>query len=112
MRNEAMHAVITCIMPAGLGRDVHNRLMREHGVLSASTHHARGLGSRRARRMVYEEKDVLVALVEDERADELFAFLHEAAGVGEPHAGLIFMTRAARGRGMAPFDFLEAMAAA
>ena len=97
MKPEPRHKTITCIMPAGGAREVHNRLMRERGVLSATTHHARGLGMgtmRRRRVLVAEQKDVLVALVEEARADELFAFLYEAARIGEPHAGLIFMSRA------------------
>jgi hypothetical protein len=105
MNPEQRYKTITCIMPAGRGREVHNRLMREHGVLSATTHHARGLGSgtmQRRRVLVGEEKDVLVVLAEAQRADELFAFLYEAARIGEPHAGLIFMSRAGWGHAMVP----------
>lgn len=96
MKAEARCKTITCIMPAGSGREVHNRLMREQGVLSATTHHARGVGTasmRRRRMFVAEEKDVLVALVEEARAEDLFWFLFDAARIGEPHAGLVFMIR-------------------
>jgi len=109
MRSEVEQRIITCIMPAGRGREIHNRLMRERGVLSATTHHARGVGSRRARRMVFEEKDVLVVMAEAASADELFAFLYEAAGIGAPHVGLIFMSRAGRGHAMVPLE-IEATA--
>ncbi len=96
MSAEPRYKTITCIMPAGRGREVHNRLMREQGVLSATTHHARGVGAgsmRRRRSFVAEEKDVLVALVEEAQAEHLFRFLYEAARVGESHAGLIFISR-------------------
>ena len=94
------YKTITCIMPAGCGREVHNRLMREQGVLSASMHHARGIGAstfRRRNSLVASEKDVLVALVEESRADDLFAFLFDVADIGKPHVGLMFMSRTGRG---------------
>lgn len=97
-------------MPAGRAREIHNRLLREQGVFSATTHHARGVGSgsmRRRRALVSEEKDVLVALVEAARADELFIFLYEAAHIGEPHAGIIFMTGAGAAHPMVPPIILE-----
>ncbi len=110
MKPEARCKTITCIMPAGRGREVHNRLMREHGVLSATTHHARGLGTdtmRRRRVLVGEEKDVLVALVLAARADELFAFLYEAAHIEEPHAGLLLMCHTPLAHTMTPPVVLE-----
>lgn len=106
---------ITCIMPAGRGREVHNRLMREQGVLSATTHHARGVGTgamQRRRALVAEEKDVLIVLVDAARADALFDFLYRAARIGEPHVGVMFMAGAGLAHAMVPILGEEGAAAA
>lgn len=100
------HKVITCILPAGRGQDVLARLRAEKGFVSASVHHARGVGGatmrRRRRARFFTEKDVLVALVPADQADALFEFIYFAAGINEPHAGMLFMERAFRACGMVP----------
>ena len=93
------HKVITCIMPAGRGLELIARL-REAGIASAQVHHARGVGqSSKRRRGVshYAEREVVQALVPAERADEVFEFLYAAAGIGQPHAGMLLMEKAVHG---------------
>jgi len=90
--------VITCIKPAGGGLELLRRL-REQAVHDVFVHHARGVGtsSRRRRGMAqYAEREVVTVLVEPARADEVFEFLYHAAGIGKPHAGLLFMERTIR----------------
>ncbi|MDB5809538.1 MAG: hypothetical protein JWN94_1660 [Betaproteobacteria bacterium] len=93
------HNIITCIMPAGRGLELVGQL-REFGVVSAQVHHARGVGqSSKQRHGVshYAEREVVQALVDAARADEVFEFLYAAAGIGQPHAGMLLMEKAVHG---------------
>ena len=86
-------------MPAGRGLDLIEQL-RELGVTSAQVHHARGVGQSSKRRRgvsLYAEREVVQALVAAARADEVFEFLYAAAGIGRPHAGMLFMEKVAHG---------------
>ncbi|OFZ91192.1 MAG: hypothetical protein A2V78_03700 [Betaproteobacteria bacterium RBG_16_64_18] len=97
------YRVIICIMPAGRGAEMLQALRSETGVISAYTHHARGIGTHSLRHRIYsDEKQIFTVLVEDERADEVFHFLYYRAGLDTPHAGMIMMGRAARGAGVVP----------
>jgi hypothetical protein len=91
--------LITCFLPSGRGAGVLDRLRREHGVGSASYHHARGVGTgtkRTRHSYVGAEREVVTVLVPAAQADEVFRFMFFAAGLDEPRAGMIFMERAAR----------------
>ena len=95
--------VLTCIMPAGHAAQVLDALRTEAGVISACAHHARGIGTQSLRHRVYsDEKQVITALVEATRADEVFHFLYHAAGLDQPHAGMVMMGHAFRGAGVVP----------
>ncbi len=101
--------VITCIMPAGGAVDVLRALRQELGVISACAHHARGIGTQSLRHRVYsDEKQVLTALVSAEQADAVFSFLYHAAGLDQPHAGMVMMGRAFRGAGVIPLPEQQA----
>ena len=69
--------LLTAIVPVGQGKILLEKFAEAPGVLSVSHHHARGVGSGRVRtgQMYFEEKDVLIVLVEAASADELFASL-------------------------------------
>lgn len=102
-----MHAEfrqITCIMPAGKGRDVLNRLRLEHRVIDVAFHHARGVGTQThaVRSPVFREVDVAMILVAADLADAVFDFLYRAAGLSERRAGMVFMTPVQRGWPMQP----------
>lgn len=91
--------VIICILPAGNGIHVLQRLRKIGGVDSAFVHHARGLGESGKRRRgasFYTEREIVTALVEPARADEIFEFLYHEGGIGKPHAGMLLMERAPR----------------
>ena len=93
------HKLITCIMPAGRGLELIEQL-RELGVVSAQVHHARGVGQSSKRRRgvsLYAEREVVQALVEASRADEVFEFLYAAAEIGRPHTGMLLMEKAVHG---------------
>ena len=109
------HRLITCIMPAGRGIHILERLQQEKGIVSASVHHARGVStsSLGQRQFYFAEKQLVVALVEAERADEIFDFLYHACGIKEKLAGMIVMERLWRAaplalaRSQPPFDSEE-----
>ena len=72
----------------------------ELGVTSAQVHHARGIGKSSKRRRgvsLFAEREVVQALVEAERADEVFEFVYAAAEIGRPHAGMLLMEHVAQG---------------
>jgi hypothetical protein len=98
--------LITAILPLGRGRELTQRLSQEAGVLTVSHHHARGVGTRRVRpgRMVYDEKDVLMVLVDAEQADAVFDLIYRESGIGERHAGVMFQEKILRGHHLMPFD--------
>jgi hypothetical protein len=105
----AEYRVLTCIMPAGRGTEVLEALRSEIGVISAFAHHARGIGTHSLRQRVYsDEKQILTALVDAQRADDVFHFLYYSAGLDTPHAGMIMMGHAFRGAGVVPPDETEA----
>ncbi len=86
-------------MPAGRGLELIEGL-RELGVMSAQVHHARGVGQSSKRRRgvsLYAEREIVQALVEAARADEVFDFLYAAAEIGRPHAGMLLMEKVAHG---------------
>ncbi len=90
---------IVCIVPKGKASSINNDLIKDHGIHSATFHHARGsrksspsakgLGQQR-------EKDVLQVSVPKEIADEIFEYIFLKAGMNQPHGGIIFMMKAPR----------------
>lgn len=91
------YKTITCFLPAGRAQEVLERLRKEQGVPSAYSYHARGAGlaTRRDKaRPEYVEREMITALVPVERADEIFRFIFFAAGIDQPHAGMVLMTTA------------------
>lgn len=97
---------LTAIVRAGEGQRLVEMFVEKPGVLSISHHHARGVGSRRIRegQLYFDEKDVLILLVESEFVDAVFSSLFHAAGLNQPGAGMIFMEKVLRGHPMMPFE--------
>ena len=96
------YRIITCIMPAGRGAEVLEALRREQGVVSASIHHARGIGTHSLRHRVYsDEKQVITAVVAAEQGDAVFELIYFTAGIDAPHAGMVMMGHAFRAAGTA-----------
>ena len=100
--------MLICIMPDGKGKEVLEALRSETGVISAFAHHARGIGTHSLRHRVYsEEKQILTALVDANRADDIFHFLYSSAGLDTPKTGMIMMGHAFRGAGVVPLGETE-----
>jgi hypothetical protein len=90
---------IVCIVPKGKASSINNGLIEDHGIHSATFHHARGsskasfsakgLGQQR-------EKDMLQVSVRKEIADEIFEYIFFKAGMNKAHGGIVYMTKAPR----------------
>lgn len=97
---------LTAIVRAGEGQRLLEIFAEKPGVLSISHHHARGVGGHRIRdgQLYFDEKDVLILLVEREFADEVFSSLFHETRLNQPGAGMIFMEKVLRGHPMMPFE--------
>lgn len=89
------YKTITCIVPSGHALALLERLRTERGVTSAYAHHARDVAAHTSGRgqTIADESEVVSVLVAAEEADQMFEYLHQAAGIGAPDGGLIFMER-------------------
>lgn len=88
------YKVIHCLLPAGRAVEALERLRQEKGITDVFHHHARGGGisTRKGRESFhYVEREIATVLVPEERADEIFEFLYFAAGVNQPHSGMVLM---------------------
>lgn len=81
--------LIVCLLPHGKGLDLVERLNHDKGIVSANVTSGRGQGTRETLE-TWIEVDVLAVTVSAERANEIFEFLYDAAGIGVPNGGLIF----------------------
>ena len=97
--------LITAIVVSGRGLNLMELVENRPGVLSVTHHHARGTDhrGRRPGRILWNERDVVMVLVEAPHADEVFAQLFDAGELGEPHQGVIFIEEVCRGHPMMPF---------
>jgi hypothetical protein len=90
------YKVIHCLLPFGRAAEALERLRREKGIVDVFHHHARGGGisTRKGRESFhYVEREIATVLVPEERADEIFEFLYFAAGVNQPHSGMVLMEK-------------------
>ncbi len=95
-RSAGPSKLITCILPRGKGLPVVRALKEEKALISAHVNSARGTGRmthRAERKQITEtEKDILTVIVPQNCEDEIFGYIYETAGIGEPHGGLMYMT--------------------
>ena len=89
--------LITCILPQGRGGALLEALFARN-VVRVSLGSARAsvpmeTGRGRFRRTVHHSlaKDVVTAVVDAHEADDVFAFVHEAAGVAELPGAFLFL---------------------
>jgi len=94
--------VLTVVVPHGQGAAL-LELLSERGIQRAALGSARAPATYTTRTAgmartvnVSVEKDILTAVLPAERADEVFALVHETAGIGARPGGFMFMGRAAK----------------
>jgi hypothetical protein len=95
--------LITCIVPPGAGSDLVRRLEAEHGIVATFTGGARSLGSG-ADPEDAVACEVVNAVVPADRADALFEFAWDAAGIGRPGGGFLYQSAL---YGASPFELRE-----
>jgi len=85
--------LITSFLPRGTGVPMVKLLKKETGVSTGNVSNSRGTGSSAGASDFdsWVEVDVLDVVVDAERADEIFNFIYEKAGIGEGNHG--FMTQ-------------------
>ena len=77
--------LMTCITSRGKALGIVKKLREEKGINTANIHTGRG-GGRRGRL----EVDMLVVVVDGDKADEIFEFIYYEAEVGEYHGGFMY----------------------
>ena len=83
--------LITCIIPKGEGIKIIRILKDEKNIPTANVAGGRG-GGRRGRL----EVDIVNIVVESDRADEIFEFIHEKANIGDYHSGFMLQGKLTR----------------
>ncbi|MEE8119550.1 MAG: hypothetical protein V3T39_08345 [Gammaproteobacteria bacterium] len=86
--------LIRCILPKGKALPIIQALKDERGIIMANFNFARGTGRITHRdyrsRVTQTEKEVLYVIVTEDKAEEIFAFIYDTAGIGEPHGGIMY----------------------
>lgn len=76
--------IITCILPAGMGKELVNILFHEWDLKNVNI--TRGRGASQRSRTIADEMDMLRVVVSPDRADALFDYLYDKAEIGStPH---------------------------
>ena len=90
--------LITSFLPHGTGVSMINLLKQETGVCTGNVNSSRGTGSSAGASDFdsWVEVDVLDVVVDANRADEIFNFIYEKAGIGEGNHGFITQQNLAR----------------
>jgi len=81
-----MSKLITCMMKRHKARSIVEELHRR-GIFTANANTARGTSRTNPGGV---EIDVVTVLVDNGQADEIFEYLYFAAGLDEPHHGIIY----------------------
>ena len=89
--------LITSFLPKGTGLDLVKVLNDETGIATGNVSNSRGTGtSSNSEFGDWVEVDVFDVIVEADRADEIFNFIYDKAGIGEGNHGFIIQSNLAR----------------
>jgi hypothetical protein len=83
--------LITCVVPPGAGAELLRRLQAEHGIVATFSAGARSFGFDAGPESAVA-CEVVNAVVPADRADALFDFASEAAGIGTPGGGFLYQS--------------------
>ena len=83
--------LITSFLPHGTGVPIVKLLKEETGICTGNINSSRGTGSSAGASDFdnWVEVDVLDVVVNADRADEIFSFIYEKAGIGEGNHGFM-----------------------
>lgn len=89
--------LITSFLPKGTGLDLVKALKEETGITTGNVSNSRGTGtSSNSTFGEWIEVDVFDVIVDADRADEIFSFIYNKAGIGEGNHGFIIQSDVAR----------------
>jgi len=95
MSNMRSTKLIAAILPKGVALNIVNLLKKEKEIITANIIYARGIGKMTPLkyRGVGEqtEREILSAIVPEERGEEIFEYIYNAAEINKPHGGFIYM---------------------
>ena len=87
--------LITAILPKGVALQVVDLLKNEKNIITANLIYARGVGKMtplKHRGMGEQsEREILTAVVSEDRGEEIFEYIFNVAEINKPHGGFIFM---------------------
>ncbi len=90
------YKLITCIAPEDRVRVAVDGLSNKYGIQAMVYHYARGFGrsSPLVKRGLGQqtEKVIISVLVSSKQADDIFAYIYQAADLNRPHGGIIYIT--------------------
>ena len=97
MDASANSKLITSFLPKGTGLDLVKALNNETGVATGNVSNSRGTGtSSNSTFGDWVEVDVFDVIVDANRADEIFNFIYNKAGIGEGNHGFIIQSNLVR----------------
>ncbi|MDQ6964297.1 MAG: hypothetical protein Q9M13_05180 [Mariprofundales bacterium] len=89
------YKMVTCILHEGVAHGVMQQLKEQFNIITSNFNYARGIGKSTPLMLrgmgEQAEKEILSVVVEQQIADEVFEFIFIAAGLDQPHAGIVFM---------------------
>ncbi|MBT3515036.1 MAG: hypothetical protein HN474_06945 [Nitrospina sp.] len=89
--------LITSYLPNGTGVPLIKSLKEETGICTGNVNNSRGTGTTSGTDFdSWVEIDVLEVVVDAERADEIFSFIYDKAGIGEGNSGFIIQSSLVR----------------
>jgi hypothetical protein len=89
--------LITSFLPKGTGLDLVKALKNETGVSTGNVSASRGTGtSSNSNFGEWIEVDVFDVIVDADRADEIFSFIYDKAGIGEGNHGFMIQSNLAK----------------
>jgi len=80
--------LITCVMQERLANEIIKMLQDEKKIFTANKFRAKGTSI--AQHLDIRQMEVLTVVVEEQRADDIFALIYSEAKIDRPHGGLIF----------------------
>jgi len=87
--------LITAILPKGVALHVVELLKNEKNIISANFIYARGVGKMTPMKHrglgEQSEREILTAVVSEDRSEEIFEYIFKVAEINKPHGGFIFM---------------------
>ena len=89
--------IITSFLPKGTGLDLVKALKNERGIATGNVSSSRGTGtSSNSEFGDWVEVDVFDVVVEADRAEEIFSFIYEKAGIAEGNHGFMIQSNLAK----------------